>query len=202
MRLKPTNHLLRDCWIESSHVKKQKLPSPPLSYSTVAGPPCSRILAYVYIGTPFTYSANRPQTIVGGSPELSGRDHCSISAFPLVGSAVVFSPECKRIIKAAMIRLVISLTRLSIDVSSGMAGSPEASLEYGRSSVDQKWQVIRTKCEAVIQMCKQDKFSSLHEIEDIELGTGSVRRAVGVVIPYITTRRSSHQPSPAEANTF
>jgi hypothetical protein len=25
---------------------------------------------------------------------------------------------------------------------------------------------------------------------------------VGVVIPYIASRRSSHQPSPAEANTF
>ena len=77
-----------------------------------------------------------------------------IYLFTLVGSAIVFYPECKRMMKAARIRLVITLTHLSIDVSSGMAGFPEASLEYGRSSVDQKWQVIRTKCEAVSQMLK------------------------------------------------
>jgi len=34
--------------------------------------------------------------------------------------------------KAARIRLFISLARLSIDISLGMSGSPEASLEYGR----------------------------------------------------------------------
>jgi len=54
-----------------------------------------------------------------------------IYLFTLVGAAVVFFPECKQMMKAARIRPVISLTRLSIDVSSGMAEFPEASLGYG-----------------------------------------------------------------------
>jgi hypothetical protein len=128
----------------------------------VVGPPCPRILSYWSTGTPFTYSANRPQTTVGDSPELSGRDRCWISAVPLVGSTVVFSPECKRIMKAARIHLVISLTRLSTNVSSGMAESPEASLEYGRIRNRGQLHCLESVIDDVVST-RNGKWSELNE---------------------------------------